>query len=193
MRPKDEIEELFGRLESNWDTQEPNSGHQQRFLNRLQMNQATKKNHQSSQKWKYISIAASLALLVTIGIQFYTQPQQTQSQTQVSEIESEGKSERVQRTEYYFNTLIAQEIEIIEKVSSEKTKRLVVDLKTQLLRLENDYKALEADLNTKGDIKQILNAMIVNFQIRIKLAQEVLNKVKEIEDLKNKKHEEQTV
>src|SRR5690606_37841887 len=119
--------------------------------------------------------------------------QQTQSQTQVSEIESEGKSERVQRTEYYFNTLIDQEIEIIEKVYSEKTKRLVVDLKTQLLRLENDYKALDADLNNKEVIKQMHNAMIVTLQTRIKLAQEVLNKITEIENSKNNKHDLQTV
>ncbi|HLV61861.1 hypothetical protein [Galbibacter sp.] len=193
MRPKDEIEELFERLGSDWDMEEPGNGHQERFVNKLHRDKATKNSHQGAKMWKYISIAASVALLFTIGIQYFNQPQEKPTQTKVANYIPEGKPEEVQRTEYYFYALIAQEIEKIDQASGEKTKRLVDDLKSQLLRLENDYKLLEADLSNKGDVKQILNAMMINFQTRIKLAQEVLNKIQEIENLKNTKHEEQTV
>lgn len=190
MKPENEMEELFKGLEGQWDEQEPETGHQQRFLNKLEANDPARNKTSNTVVWKFISIAASVALLITIGLQFV---QKQQPQTQTIEQKVASKPIKVKRTEYYFNALIAQEIEKINDISSPKTKKLVDDLKTQLTRLENDYKQLETDLNTKGDLKLILNAMMINFQTRINLAQEVLNKVKEIEQLKNTKNEEHTI
>jgi len=52
---------------------------------------------------------------------------------------------------------------------------------------------LETDSNTKGDVKQLLTAMIINSQTRINLAPDMLNKIKELEQLKNTKDEEHTI
>src|SRR5690606_37693387 len=116
--------------------------------------------------------------------------QEKPTQTKVANYIPEGKPEEVQRTEYYFYALIAQEIEKIDQASGEKTKRLVDDLKSQLLRLENDYKLLEADLSNKGDVKQILNAMMIKNQTRIKIPQEVLIHIQETVNVNITKHVE---
>ena len=193
MKPKDEIDELFGRLEHQWDDAEPNTGHKQRFLEKLELNDNSSRVQKSNSKvWKLISIAATLALLITVGIQFIQRDKQ-QPQSQITVKEAIEKPISVKRTEFYFSALVNQEIEKITKISSPKTKKLVDDLNTQLTKLESDYKNLELDLNTKGDVKLILNAMIINFQTRISLAQDVLQKIEEIEQLKNTKNEEHTI
>lgn len=193
MKPKDEVEELFGRLEHQWDDAEPGSGHRQRFLNKLELDKTSQNKKSNTKVWKYISIAASLALLVTIGVEIFQQQTQSQPEVQVTNNNGNEKPMSVKRTEFYFSSLVNQEIEKINEISTPQTKRLVDDLKSQLTKLENDYSALETDLSTKGDVKLILNAMMINFQTRINLAQEVLQKIKEIEQLKNTKHEEHTV
>jgi len=193
MKPKDEVEELFGRLEHQWDDAEPGSGHRQRFLNKLELDKTSQNKKSNTKVWKYISIAASLALLVTIGVEIFQQQTQSQPEVQVTNNNGNEKPMSVKRTEFYFSSLVNQEIEKIKEISTPQTKRLVDDLKSQLTKLENDYSALETDLSTKGDVKLILNAMMINFQTRINLAQEVLQKIKEIEQLKNTKHEEHTV
>lgn len=190
MKPENEMDDLFKSLENQWDEKEPEFGHQQRFLSKLESNGTPRNKNSNIPVWKYVSIAASLALLITIGVQFI---QNQQSLTPAIEQRVETKPTKVQRTEFYFTALINQEIEKINTISSPKTQKLVDDLKKQLTRLEDDYKVLETDLNTKGDVKQILNAMMINFQTRINLAQDVLNKIKEIEQLKNTKDEEQTI
>lgn len=190
MKPENEMDDLFKGLENQWDEEEPEFGHQQRFLSKLESNGTPRNKNSNITVWKYVSIAASLAVLITIGVQFI---QKQQPQTPTIEQKVATKPTKVQRTEFYFTALINQEIEKINTISSPKTKKLVDDLKRQLTRLENDYKVLETDLNTKGDVKQILNAMIINFQTRINLAQDMLNKIKEIEQLKNTKDEEHTI
>ncbi|WP_417360451.1 hypothetical protein [Galbibacter sp.] len=194
MKPKDDIEKLFGSLGHQWDNEEPGSGHQQRFLNKLEMDNSSRGEKSNRNVWKLISIAASLALLVTIGVQFFQQQNELQQQqTQITNKEVAAMPISVRRTEFYFSALVDQEIEKINNISSPKTKKLVDDLKAQLTKLENDYKNLETDLNSKGDVKLILNAMMINFQTRINLAQDVLQKIEEIEQLKNTKHEEHTI
>ncbi len=193
MKPTDDIEELFTSLEDQWDDKEPETGHHQRFLNKLGSIGTPETKKSTVPIWKYISIAASLALLITIGVQFFQQGSTPNQHTVEIPEEAPKKPMEVERTEFYFTTLITKEIEKIDAISGPKTKQLVDDLKSQLTRLESDYKSLESDLQSRGDAKQILNAMIINFQTRINLSQEVLDKIKKIEQLKNTKHEKYTI
>jgi hypothetical protein len=55
--------------------------------------------------------------------------------------------------------------------------------------LETDYKKLEQDLIQGGDSKLILSAMITNFQTRIDLLREVMERVEEVKQFKNESHE----
>lgn len=192
MKSKDEIEALFKSLEGRWDTEEPDTGHRERFSKKLREGTTTVKKS-NVPFWKFISIAATFALLVTIGLQLYQDnPTNTQQSDEILEVTSK-KPTNVERTKFYFSSRIVKEIEKIDAISSPQTKLLVDDFKSQLTRLENDYKKLELELQNQGSTKQILNAMIINFQTRINLAQDVLHKIKEIEQLKNTKHEKHTI
>jgi hypothetical protein len=70
---------------------------------------------------------------------------------------------------------------------------MIADALRQLETLEKDYLKLEADLVAGGNSKFILSAMIQNFQTRIDLLQEVMNRVEEIKQFKNESHESNTI
>nr|WP_299342553.1 hypothetical protein [Allomuricauda sp.] len=175
---KDNLEELFERLQGTFDLEEPTLGHQERFLEKLNQTKGVKTlKQQKTNWWKTLSIAASIALLCVLGLQvFNTRPSIKQ---QVVEIAPE-----VSETEFYFANLIEQQVQQLRDAKSPETAKLVDDTLAQLNKLESDYSTLEQELINGGDSKIILNAMIINFQTRIDLLKEVLDNIENIKNLK---------
>ncbi len=184
---KDNIDKLFDNLQGTFDTEEPKGGHQQRFLEKLQASQGVvsiqkKKNWW----WKPLSIAASVAILLGIGFSMYnTSPTVDQ---QVAEISPE-----VSQTQFYFASLIEEQVKQLESESTPETKKMIDDTMIQLNRLDANYKVLEQDLLNGGNSKLILSAMITNFQTRIDLLQDVLDQVENIKNLKKYNDENYTI
>lgn len=175
---KDNLDELFERLQGSFDLEEPTTGHQERFLEKLNQTKGVKTLTQKKTNWwKTLSIAASIALLCVLGLQvFNAKPSIKQ---QVVEIAPE-----VSETEFYFANLIEQQVQQLRDAKSPETAKLVDDALAQLNKLENDYSALQQELVNGGDSKIILNAMIINFQTRIDLLKEVLDNIENIKNLK---------
>ena len=113
-----------------------------------------------------------------LGLLFYIN--QPSIKEQVVEIAPE-----VTKTEFYFASLIENQVQQLKKEKSPETAKLVDDTIIQLNKLEANYQKLEQDLLNGGNSKIILNAMIINFQTRIDLLKEVLNNIKEIKKLKS--------
>ncbi|MEM9000085.1 MAG: hypothetical protein AAGB24_07455 [Bacteroidota bacterium] len=175
---KDNIEKLFERLSGEFDYEEPGTGHQERFLEKLnRSNRVIPLKQKKTNWWKILSIAASIALLFALGIQWFNTP--TTIKEQVVEIAPE-----VSETEFYFASLIEEQVQELQNAKSPETAKLVDDTLLQLNRLEADYNKLEQELVNGGNSKIILNAMIINFQTRIDLLREVLTNIDEIKNLK---------
>ncbi len=184
---KDSLDNLFERLQGEFDIEEPKSGHQARFLEKLNQANGTVSIHRKkSSWWKSLSIAASVALVALLGYQaFGPKPNLKQ---QVVKIAPE-----VGRTEFYFANLVEQQVQQLKDEKSPETAQLVDDTLAQLQRLEKDYQALEHDLVNGGDSKVIINAMIINFQTRIDLLKEVLSQIEDIKNLKSQNDESFTI
>jgi len=174
-----EIEKFFENSMGSFDTEEPDMGHKERFLNRLQSQQdATAFSKKRSWLFTPLSIAASVAVLLAVGIGVYLgSPRSVEEQ--VANISPE-----IANTEYYFASLIEEQVTELQNESSPETQRLIADTMEQLQKLKINYKGLEKDLLDGGNSKLILSAMITNFQTRIDLLQEVLDKVDTIKNLK---------
>ena len=184
---KDNIDQLFGRLQGQFDFEEPSMGHQDRFLEKLNQQQGTiSLNTNKRAWWRPLSIAASIALVAVLAIQvFNTRPS---IKEQVVEIAPE-----VSNTEFYFASLIEEQVQLLKDEKTPENAKLVDDTLMQLQNLEDDYKRLEQDLVNGGDSKIILNAMINNFQIRIDLLKEVLGNIENIKNLNTYNDENITI
>jgi galactokinase/mevalonate kinase-like predicted kinase len=105
-------------------------------------------------------------------------------QQQVSKISPE-----ITNTEYYFASVIEDQVKKMQKESTPETQKLIADTMIQLRNLDSDYKKMEQDLLDGGNSKLILSAMITNFQTRIDLLNEVLEQIEEIKNFKNYENE----
>ncbi|RNL68045.1 hypothetical protein ED312_23375 [Sinomicrobium pectinilyticum] len=190
---KDNIDKLFEQLQGEFDMETPAAGHQNRFLEKLaRQNKAPERKTSSGKLWRNLSIAASVMLLLGIGWVFYNKPQP--SPGPVVETEEQVVYPELEKTRYYFSSLIETELKKIkDEADTEDTKIIVNDAIVQLEQIESDYEKLEAELQKNGYSKQLLNAMITNFQTRITLLQNVMEQIEDTKQLKKDNHEESRI
>ena len=183
-----EIEKLFKNNKGLLDTEAPEKGHRERFLDRLESQQGVTAIRRKRNQWfRPLSIAASVAVLFAVGIGVYMGSPMS-LEDQVAKISPEAAN-----TEYYFASLIEEQVNELQKESSPETQKLIGDTMNQLQKLAINYKGLEKDLLDGGNSKLILSAMIINFQTRIDLLQEVLDKVETIKNLKKQNDANYTI
>jgi len=187
MKKEDDINQLFNQLKDDFDFESPKENHQQRFLEKLNQSKGVVGIHKKKRNWlKPLSIAASVVVLCVLGLQFFINKPTINEQ--VVEISPE-----VSKTEFYFASLIEEQIQQLKDEKSPETARLIDDTLLQLKKLETDYKKLEQDLINSSNTKIILNAMVINFQTRIDLLKEVLNNIEDIKNLKSYNDENFTI
>lgn len=177
-----ELDELFQNL--NLDIAEPAKDHRERFQEKL--DRQSKKKLKSSgiiSLWiPALSIAASFLVAF-----FLLQGVLTGQYDQLGGLAS--VSTEMANTQNFYSSVIKQELTNLEKEKSPETEKLIEDALNQLEILERDYENLKTDLMKSGNDKRVIYAMISNFQQRIDLLNQVLEKANDINELKNVPHE----
>jgi hypothetical protein len=181
---KNNIDKLFEDLEGSFNVHETPAGHQKRFMNRLNSveNKPTKKIPQIGiRTWKSLSIAASIAVLIAVGVLF--------TKGNPSESDLASVSPEMMQTQSFFTTTINKELQTLKSLNKPEAKSLVADALQQLDILEKEYEGLKKDLAESGNDKRVIYAMINNFQTRINLLEQVIEKIEEIKNLKKYRDE----
>ncbi|MEB8330395.1 hypothetical protein OO009_13615 [Flavobacteriaceae bacterium KMM 6897] len=175
----DKLDTIFNELKGAFDKDEPANGHEARFIKKLNTHNTRPNKGWAIGAWKPLLMAASIALIVSIGIGFYLE--KPSMEQQIAKISPEAS-----KTEFYFANLINEQTKLLQSESRPETKQMVEDAMFQLHKLEKDYKKMEQDLLNGGNSKFILSAMVTNFQTRIALLQEVLHQVEQIKSINEK-------
>lgn len=176
---KDNIEQLFENLTGSFDTEEPAQGHEERFLEKLELgNEITLAPVKKSPWWQTLSIAASIAVLIAAGIGIFNKTNDRQEQMA-------NLSPEVSNTQFYFASLIQEQVKELQSESAPEIQKIIADTMGQLAILETDYTQLEQEMLSGGNDKILLKAMITNFQTRIDLLEDVLEQIETIKNLKN--------
>ena len=200
MKEKDPWKELFEPLQGQWDTEEPLEGHQNRFEARLMAAaELTKQEEEEAEEeprvralwsknigWKPLAVAASLALLIGLGVRLGSGPAPIQEQ--IVEIAPE-----VQQTDFHFASLLEQQVETMQGLASEDNQELIESTLVHLNRLDADYRKLQEELVNGGNSKLLLQAMIINFQTRIDLVQQVIEQIEQYQLTKTLNDENFTI
>jgi len=164
------------------------SGHRDRFLARLQAVEEDNKvipidrdgiaqGHASARKnpWFKWSLVAGLAVLIGLaGFNMGSSPSNDLASV----------SPEMANAQDFFSSTITEELKKLESENNPETERLIADTKLQLLELENDYKQLKIDLETSGNSRKVIAAMIQNFQNRIALLEAALEHIESLKSLK---------
>lgn len=165
------------------NTERLSTNHRQRFqqklLGELHSTPSTKKSYQ----WLYV--AASIILLVSLGIQLYPtntvapiiseSSKEVQNQISLGTISPELKTVE----DYYVNTI---NYELSQLELTDDNKELFDGYLTKIGELTKEYKSLTEELNTKGINDNTINALIGNLQLRLQLLKRMQ---KQLQEFKN--------
>ena len=166
------INELFEGT-TNWDFENPENGHEKRFLEKLNVAQPKKRN------WIPLSLVASLFLSFGVLLYFYSNLQQ----------EEVLLSPQVQETHDYFSSVIQSELKSLKEQKNPQTTLLISDALNEMKKLETDYEKLKKEIAKNGENKQVVFAMITNMQTRISFLQTVLEQVEQLNNFNTNTNE----
>ena len=175
---KNTIDTLFENLKGSFDVHQTPQGHDKRFLDRLNVQQDSKKQFNW---WKPLSIAASVVIIIGLGFSLHGSPEQSGELASVSP--------EMEQTQTFFVLAINNEIDKLKSFETPETKTLIDDALNQITNLENEYQQLKLDLVESGNDKRVIFAMIANFQNRIDLLEQVVVIVEDFKNLKTNENE----
>jgi hypothetical protein len=184
---QENLEGLFEELRDSFDQAEPEAGHRERFIARLNPGTAlVKTGTKTERRWKIIAIAASLTLLLALGIGIMQRPPTMEQQLA-------RFSPEISESQLYFASLIEEQVKELQLENTPETEQLIEDTLLQMKKLEMNYQSLEKELLNGGNSKLILSAMITNFQTRMDLLRDVMNKINTIKNYKSYTDENITI
>lgn len=170
---KDNFNNLFDK---DFDIAEPAMGHFDRFEKRVSKSDSKKK----SNSWKWISVAASVVLLLGVWL-----GQNLQSDS----LELADISPKMEETQTYFASVIKMEIQKINTQKTPENNKMIVDAFTRMDNLEIQYVKLTKELKESDADKRVIFAMISNFQQRIEILENVLEQMDNLKQLKSNNYE----
>ncbi len=188
MKKQDPIEQLFASVKEQVDIVTPAEDHKIRFLEKLQQQQKVVSIPQQTQQKKswirpLMTAASILIFLGTIATTFLLAAPREKA-------ELASVSPQMKETQEFFNIAIQTQLEKINAHSSPATTQLIEDAMRQLTRLELHYEILKKDLIHSNHDERVISAMILNFQKRASLLENVLQQIQTIHALKKDTYEQ---
>ncbi|WP_439132711.1 hypothetical protein [Polaribacter sp.] len=163
---EDKLHHFFS--ENDFDFQEPHFGHVERFERKLNHPKKTNKT-----SWKWLSVAASVVLVIGFWLGSMHQKQQ---------IELADVSPKMEEVQNYFATTIQTSLKTIESNRSLETETIIEEALDALEELEEEYTFFITELNIAENQTKVINAMIKNYQQRLKVLENVLQQIEHIKN-----------
>ncbi len=178
------------------------SGHQQRFEDRLNRAMPVEKKKNN---FHFLQIAAGLMIALAVGafLYFSNNEAKTVNSPQIVETPSEEKVEKeeVPGTDYRLSDVSPEfkkiedyymaslNIQLAKLDVTPGNKELIDAFMRKLETLNDEYIALNAEIQETGLNEETVEAMIANLQLRLDLLKKLKNKLNEIEQSKDLKNE----
>lgn len=148
---KDNLDDFFS--ENNFDIHEPNLNHEARFLQKLQP-----QKKKTTFSWKWMSVAASIVLLIGFSLGSYHQKKQ---------FDLANVSPKMKEAQDFFVSTINQEIKEVEKYRNIETESIIEDSLDKIQELEESFEIFKLELKTQENEHDIIKRMIGNYQQRL--------------------------
>ncbi len=168
-------------------------GHESRFMSRLEQELPETPSEKGSSTFFRWQIAASLIVLVGLGIYFFAGDKDTDpvdnnfknvNATETKRVISLGDlSPDLKKIESYYVTNINLQLSDLE--FNADNKALVDGYMVQLAELDAEYNRLNTELNEIGPNDDTISALITNLQLRLQLLQKLKTKLNQLKSSKN--------
>ena len=181
---KDKLKQRFENNRPDLESTPP-EGHRNRFEQRLEeeenLNPKGVQFHISYKLLRRVAVAAILVIAVT----FTWLVNDSKVETPVNEgMSLAAISDKYQDVETFYRKEVNNRLILIENSSSDMEKSIYREAMSKLTKLENSYKLLEKDLGSNPNNLRVINAMIQNYQLRIKVLETLYKKLEINQTLK---------
>lgn len=146
-------------MKEKFDIYELPQGHEERFLQKL--SRKTSKTSKKIIMRRILYWSASVAALFALFLNIVAR--QTDSLQRISET--------AYQSEQYYLPIIEENIKIIKSANNEK---MMQDAMSRLNNMNENYLSIRNEIIKNGQNKQLINAMIVNFDTQIEFSNNVI-------------------
>ncbi len=172
-------------------------GHETRFLKKLERELPVRKKRST---FSFIRIAASIAILVSIGLTSYMLMLPEKESTTVVGNDQENPKNAKKITlgdlspdlkklqDYYVANI---NLELLDLEVTGDNQLLLDDFMKRLAELDTEYNKLTEELNTIGPNDQTVTALINNLQLRLQLLYQLKDKLNELKESKDEQFKHQ--
>ena len=168
---KEKLDKIFQEKKNEFDFEEPNVGHFNRFEAKL--NTKSEPVQVKKTPWHWLAIAASVLLFFGYWLG---------NSNSNKGLELADVSPKMEETQGFYLATIHREIEVIKKQETTQNKQIIEDAFAQLEKLENNYQKLTLELKESNEDKRVVYAMISNFQRRLEVLQNLVDRLEELEN-----------
>ncbi|TBW26490.1 hypothetical protein [Gramella sp. KN1008] len=196
-----DIREMF-RNQEHSGKERLEKGHQRRFEARLE--KALPVQEKKTSYYQILQIAAIFVVALGVGAFFYFNDNgaPVEENTQIVETPvTEETSEENETTEYRLSDVSPQfkkiedyymasiNIQLANLDMTPENKELIDAFMNKLETLDEEYVALNAEIQETGLNEETVEAMIANLQLRLDLLKRLKNKLNEIKQSKDNRYE----
>ncbi|APU69072.1 hypothetical protein [Christiangramia flava] len=195
-----DIREMFRNEEQDNRSALP-KGHQKRFLEKL--NEEMPSEERSLGWNQLLKVAAVIVVILAAGLFFISRTSSEEAGNQIVDTEtqpvkaSEEKNESDYRLsdvspefkkveDYYLASL---NIQLAKIDLTPENKELVDSFMSKLETLDQEYVALNTEIEQSGINEETIEAMIANLQLRLDLLKKLKTKLNELKQSKNEHYE----
>ncbi|MRT94073.1 hypothetical protein [Ancylomarina sp. 16SWW S1-10-2] len=159
-----DIENIIKQNRENFDSEEPNEDHINRFQQKLQ-------THHDKSRWQWkelMKIAAIIAIVMTASFASYQFRDIRTPQFSFGELSPE-----YQEVENYFKINIDKQLSIISQLTKTTDNHDKSSINKELESMDEMYNQLEKELQTNPNDERIIQAIIEYFQVK----NDILNRI----------------
>ena len=165
-KENEKLDGLFEKFNQQWDIEEIRENHKQRFLNKL--------NSTKSIRTYLLPLTIAASIVLFLGLSLFYNNDDKKNELQFA-------SRETKQTDSIFTIIINRELEKLKDKRSPENKKIITDALIQMKVLDQDYEKIIKELETNGENKQIIYAMLNNLQTRISFLQTVLKHIEKNE------------
>lgn len=181
MKNSKNIQEFFNQKKNELNIEQMNSGHEKRFIEKLNNNKKPiKKTY-----WSYYAAAMLILCITASSLLFENNLEDSKVFIKTTKIDF---PKEVANAQFHFEGVIKKELLKIELERNNDTHEIIENAFSQLIALEKEQQNLQERLNISYD-KRIVKALINNFQHRIQLLENVMKQIEIIKEIKTLENE----
>jgi hypothetical protein len=168
------LKDFFEKNREAFDDKELPMGHEERFLEKL----GEEKSSLGLKVW--YGVAASFIFLAMLS--FFAKDQLLKNNTLTGKTEVVSLSDispKYKEVEKFYQAGVSDKIAEIEELNCRIDNEQKVMINSELEQLNESYKNLQAELKVNRNDERIINAMITNYQNRIRFLDQVIYQIKQ--------------